>query len=303
MQDFEPFLQNPSTAALIRSGQFAELCQTTKETLRHYRSIGLLEPAAVGENGYALYSPLQLSDFLLISALKNAGCSLDEIHGYLANPLDACLEPLIEERIAAIDEQRRTLLHQQHFLENTLARARALNSWSDAESSFRIQNLPRTYFVDTDLSDLFIDANEVVAGGELELMDRVAGQWAGGLGGGTGGELQGCYRIGLEALQQGTPEQDFHLCMPVPHTRASRPKANWVLRPGGEYFQQLRSINLEELLLNDAPLFGVYSAFLQELERQGLRPIGDVYEQELSLYSGSFSQTIYSELSVQVERM
>ena len=42
----------------LRSGQFAALCRTTKETLRHYRAIGLIEPAFVSDSGYAYYSPL-----------------------------------------------------------------------------------------------------------------------------------------------------------------------------------------------------------------------------------------------------
>ena len=32
-------------------------CGTTKETLRHYKDIGLLMPVAKAENGYQLYSP------------------------------------------------------------------------------------------------------------------------------------------------------------------------------------------------------------------------------------------------------
>ena len=302
MRDLDPFLQNPSTSALLRSGQFAELCQTTKETLRHYRSIGILEPVVVGENGYGMYSPLQLSDFLLISALKNAGCSLDEIRAHLADPSGADLEPIIEERLAAIDEQRRSLLHQRRFLENSLARARAISSWAGSESPFRTRVLPCTYFADTDLSSLFAGTDEAVSEGELELLGQLVGQWSDGLGRGAGGELQGCYRVGLDALQRGEPEKDFHLCAPVPPSRAGKPKADWVLRPEGEYFQQLRGINLEEMLLGGVPLFDAYAAFLQELERQGLRAVGDVYEQELSLYSGRLSETIYSELSVQIER-
>ena len=42
--------------ALLKAGEFAQLCRTTKEALRHYDRIGLLCPAARGENGYKLYS-------------------------------------------------------------------------------------------------------------------------------------------------------------------------------------------------------------------------------------------------------
>ena len=41
----------PVDHELMKSGQFADLCQTTKETLRYWRSIGLLKPVAVSEQG------------------------------------------------------------------------------------------------------------------------------------------------------------------------------------------------------------------------------------------------------------
>ena len=37
---------------LLKAGEFAHLCGTTKETLRHYKDIGLLMPVAKAENGY-----------------------------------------------------------------------------------------------------------------------------------------------------------------------------------------------------------------------------------------------------------
>ena len=39
----------------LTSGAFAELCGTTKETLRHYKDMGLLLPAHRGDNNYSYY--------------------------------------------------------------------------------------------------------------------------------------------------------------------------------------------------------------------------------------------------------
>ena len=64
---------------LFTSGQFAKLCSTTKETLFHYDSLGLLKPARVRENGYRYYTASQFFDFDLIAVLRSAGCSLSEI--------------------------------------------------------------------------------------------------------------------------------------------------------------------------------------------------------------------------------
>ena len=38
----------------LTSGAFAALCGTTKETLRHYKDIGLLSPAHQGNSGLPL---------------------------------------------------------------------------------------------------------------------------------------------------------------------------------------------------------------------------------------------------------
>lgn len=114
---------------LLKAGEFARLCGTTKETLRHYRNIGLLVPVAKAKNGYQLYSPLQLSDYLLVSSLQQAGCSLHEIKGYLSEPDSEALESVMEGRTVLFVEQRRALLMQKSLLENTLARMRARNDW------------------------------------------------------------------------------------------------------------------------------------------------------------------------------
>lgn len=45
---------------LLKAGEFAHLCGTTKETLRHYKDIGLLMPVAKAENGYQLLSLIHI---------------------------------------------------------------------------------------------------------------------------------------------------------------------------------------------------------------------------------------------------
>ena len=64
------------------AGKFAQVCQTTKDTLRHYDEIGLLKPASINENGYRVYSASQIIDFLTIASLQEAGCSLEEIRNF-----------------------------------------------------------------------------------------------------------------------------------------------------------------------------------------------------------------------------
>lgn len=63
----------------LTSGDFAALCDTTKETLRHYKDLGLLAPAHRGENGYFYYDAEQFYDYYAISIFRQTGTPLEEI--------------------------------------------------------------------------------------------------------------------------------------------------------------------------------------------------------------------------------
>ena len=45
---------------------------------------------------------------------------------------------------------------------------------------------------------------------------------------------------------------------------------------------------------------GAYDELRRELDRRNLAPLGDVFEIELSLYSGDWTETVYTEVSVRV---
>lgn len=63
----------------LKTGEFARLCHTTKETLFHYDRKGLLKPKHVTDNGYRCYGVEQYFDFDLISLLKETGSTLGDI--------------------------------------------------------------------------------------------------------------------------------------------------------------------------------------------------------------------------------
>lgn len=332
---------------LLKAGEFAHLCGTTKETLRHYRDIGLLVPVAKAENGYQLYSPLQLSDYLLISSLQQAGCSLHEIKGYLNEPDSEALESVMEDRISAIVEQRRALLMQKSLLENTLARMRARNDWRREPAEFKLETCEAEYFLDSNISDAFVSiaeanlpalieeqlaspAGKVTAALQNEsihasdrkpkrtvyssqdgvqvdeqaerVVRHILDTWQQGQKQGDVSELQGNYRVGRKAFLAGEPWKDFHLCTRVrPHKR----RKGLIEKPAGTYFKYLRTMNFAEVkddLQPELELFGVYEQMRRVLEREGFTPTSDVFERELSLYTGNIEEIIYSELSVRIDR-
>ena len=59
--------------------QFAKLCGTTRDTLRHYYEQGIIAPKVDPDNGYHYYSPAQISSFFFITTMRQAGCSIQEI--------------------------------------------------------------------------------------------------------------------------------------------------------------------------------------------------------------------------------
>lgn len=297
---------------LLKAGEFAQLCGTTKETLRHYKDIGLLQPVIKAENGYQFYSPLQISDYLLISSLQQAGCSLQEIKGYLNDPDAEALEGVIEDRIAAIAEQRRTLLSQKLLLENTLARTRARNDWRRDPAEFKLEECPAEYFLDSDISDAFVsvvrdsgsssaESSAVAEEQATRIVRHILDTWKLGQKQGSVSELQGNYRVGREAFLRGEPWEDFHLCTRV---RAHKQRRGLVEKPAGTYFKFLRTMNFAGIQDDVQPvmeLFGVYEEMRRVLEREGFTPTSDVFERELSLYTGNIDETIYSELSVRID--
>lgn len=98
--------------------QVAKSAGTTSRTLRHYDQIGLLEPTAIGENGYRLYDASALIRLQRILALRDLGLSLPQIQSVLDRDLSeidalADLENQLEQESSRLERQiatvRRTL--------------------------------------------------------------------------------------------------------------------------------------------------------------------------------------------------
>ena len=104
-----------TTPQLYKIGMFAQMNHITIKTLRFYEEQGLLLPAYVdGENVYRYYTMNQMADIQRITALKQAGFTLDDIKlinqgadtAYLLSTKKAALLKKIAEltsQIAVID--------------------------------------------------------------------------------------------------------------------------------------------------------------------------------------------------------
>lgn len=101
-------------------GEFAKLCGTTKETLRHYDSLGLLQPEHRGENHYGYYTAGQFFDFDLIDTLKETGCSLKEIQEFLQHHDTDHFVAFLKEKEKQLEEAGEKIARMQLFLKHTV---------------------------------------------------------------------------------------------------------------------------------------------------------------------------------------
>lgn len=68
---------------LLKTGEFASLCQITKRVLFYYDEIGLLKPAYTDEKGYRYYSYQQYDKLSAIKMFQSLGMSLNEIQKFI----------------------------------------------------------------------------------------------------------------------------------------------------------------------------------------------------------------------------
>lgn len=103
----------------MKIGEFASICGTKISVLRHYDKQNLLKPTYIDEfTGYRYYSQEQIAVFFRITALKEAGFSLNEISELLSqmqNDADiltffAKKKALLLETLANLDRAKELLI-------------------------------------------------------------------------------------------------------------------------------------------------------------------------------------------------
>lgn len=104
----------------LTAGAFAALCGTTKETLRHYKDVGLLVPRRQGDNGYFYYDAEQFYDFYAISIFRQTGTPLKEIRRCLRGQDAAETLDLLREQRDRLEAERQKLEHMDFVLSGAL---------------------------------------------------------------------------------------------------------------------------------------------------------------------------------------
>lgn len=91
---------------LLSTGEFAQMCNVSRELLVHYDKIGLLKPKEVRGNGYRYYSLKQLYLFDAIRFFMDAGMSSKEIRDYLDHRTTQLFLDSIQTGIGRMEQQR-----------------------------------------------------------------------------------------------------------------------------------------------------------------------------------------------------
>jgi serine/threonine protein phosphatase PrpC len=169
-------------------GEFSERSGLSAKRLRTYATEGLLAPAAVDpSSGYRYYSPGQLTEALVIDALRHAGVPLADIREFLRQPSQGQLGVWAEQ-----------LETDANHRQQALAIARRLLA-ADEDPSFRMID-PRSKEVfmtrlrtagRTDIGQLRENNEDVIVSS-----DRLA-LVADGMGGHPGGEIAASVVAGL----------------------------------------------------------------------------------------------------------
>lgn len=269
-------------AAFFTTGQFAKLCSTTKETLFHYDSLGLLKPARVGENGYRYYAASQFFDFDLIAVLQSAGCSLQEIHAYMTHREPHAFAKLLRE------SERKLLLEQQKLeamrrtLKNGVAATEAALSGKPGVPW--LEKLPTAWYVATPVQGDVGSTNTLVR----NIKDHLAYCDQSGLG----EELSVGNIVTRASLLAGDYRESFY------STKLSQPvESPWLYeRPAGLYACVLHRGPYQRL----EETYPMLLAFLRE---QGCRVCGDSFETDLISYLATeCEEDFILKLEVQVEK-
>jgi DNA-binding transcriptional MerR regulator len=98
---------------LLTTGDMARLSNNTVRTVRFYEETGVLEPAHRSEGGHRLFPVAELDKLIFVTAMRNAGLSLEEIKLLLGmKGGHACgaeasskVIPILEQHISAMTEK------------------------------------------------------------------------------------------------------------------------------------------------------------------------------------------------------
>lgn len=282
------------------AGKFAQVCQTTKDTLRHYDEIGLLKPASINENGYRVYSASQIIDFLTIASLQEAGCSLEEIRNFQRQHDPAMTLRLFNDKKGEIEAKAREIERKQQLIESAIASLQAQKEWQsdklDSANNWRLVEEEKSYFLSTRIP--------LQSSNPEELFLKIAEHEKSFKEGSESSKksLPNLYKVGKDAFLKGDYESDFSICSEISESTANLDKGE--KRPAGLRFQSMHRFSFdktnEPAFQEDNPLFSLLSDTEKLLRENELETCGDLLIKEIATHLNSESHEVQIMLDIPV---
>ena len=283
------------------AGKFAQVCQTTKDALRHYDEIGLLKPTAANENGYKIYAASQIIDFLAIASLQEAGFSLEEIRNFQKQHDPAMTLRLFNSKKAEIEAKAREIERKRQLIESAIASLQTQEEWQsgklDSANNWRLVEEEESYFLSTRIPLQSSNPEELflkIAEHEKSFKEESKRSKQ---------SLPNLYKVGKGAFLKGDYESDFSICSEIPESTASLDKCE--KRPAGLRFQSMHRFSFdktnEPAFQEDNPLFSLLSDTEKLLRENELETCGDLLIKEISTHVSPESHEIQIVLDIPVE--
>ncbi|WKY43378.1 MerR family transcriptional regulator [Eubacteriaceae bacterium ES2] len=264
------------------SGEFAALCNTSKETLRHYRQIDLLKPEQIAANGYCRYSDLQVNDFYLIDILKSSGCSLEKIRQIFATPVHTDLRMILEEQLALLLLDKEKLLLKEKRLRQSIEKFKLLGDPTLLGNCHVTETSVEEYFIGTPIaSNLNDPAAFVIAQQQHFRYCRDHG---------FGEEYQLSFLLLHESFLKRDYFKGSYILSRIPQSVKSD---LLFIKPAGRYLRLIKPWNPD--------MAETYDLILNYASEQSLSICGNVYEAEISLYMQGDEGNYFTELMVEIE--
>ncbi|MCT4593070.1 MAG: MerR family transcriptional regulator [Anaeromicrobium sp.] len=102
---------------LIKTAQFAKLCNVSKQTLIYYDKMEIFHPHYVDEKGYRYYSLSQCEAFMVIAMLRELDTSLKEIREYLENKSTYSFLELLDKKQKEVNKRMKELKEIAQMIE------------------------------------------------------------------------------------------------------------------------------------------------------------------------------------------
>ncbi|SDW96854.1 MerR family transcriptional regulator [Paenibacillus sp. CF384] len=110
---------------MYKISEFSEMTGLSKETLRYYAEVKLLEPVFIDpSNKYRYYDDGSYFIAVLLTKLRRFGCTIQEMSAVMSDESFAHLEGLLEQKRGNIRLQIRDLLLQVEEIDEFLASGR-----------------------------------------------------------------------------------------------------------------------------------------------------------------------------------